>query len=79
MPRSLAPSLSAAGNAYKTALQHSFLFTSAVAILVPALVTPELATGQNTVILLPSSVGMDRGVQFFQGQEVGVEEGAGPE
>lgn len=77
MSRSLALSLSSAGDAYKTVLQHSFLFTSVV-ILVPDFVTPELATEWNTVIFLPLSVGMDRGVQFFQGQEVGVEERAGP-
>lgn len=70
--------LSSAGDADKTAPACSLLFTSGVAILVPAFMTPELATEQNTVIFLPSSVGMNRGVQFFQGQEVGVEEGAGP-
>lgn len=56
----------------------SFLFTPVAAILVPAFMTSELATEQNTVIFLPSSLGMDRVVQLFQGQEVGVEEGTWP-
>lgn len=77
VPTRLAGSLSSTGTACRTAPQHSFFVTSAVAIFVHASKTSSLGTEQNGKIILPSSVGVDIVFQLLKGQEVGAEEGQG--